>query len=275
MAIITSGPLSLNAIHIEAGGSSGTSVTINDADIRGLTPAAGKSINTASGSIISFSDLYGASSLVTQSGTFFPTSTTVLDSKTAPVSYINNTSFSSRIGAATKVYNAYQADGTDGVNDSTDFRVSFSDIATKWAAFSGTPVATASDIQVNSFLIEIWERVLCYRYSSGTITSTRERVRFEPQGVDSSGNLVDLINPLYSAGGGTNDINIISDGTTGYEARDATWSYSSHFDLSAADLSNWVANGCNIRITRPLGEAGYYYNPALAGIRVTIDAEQL
>jgi hypothetical protein len=68
MAIITSGPLSLNAIHIEAGGSSGTSVTINDADIRGLTPAAGKSINTASGSSISFSDLYGASNAVIASG---------------------------------------------------------------------------------------------------------------------------------------------------------------------------------------------------------------
>ena len=34
MALPTSGALSLNAIHIEAGGSSGTQASLNDADIR-------------------------------------------------------------------------------------------------------------------------------------------------------------------------------------------------------------------------------------------------
>ena len=34
--------LSLNQIHIEAGGSSGTTCSLNDSDIRGLTAAAGR-----------------------------------------------------------------------------------------------------------------------------------------------------------------------------------------------------------------------------------------
>jgi len=62
MALQTSGAISLNQIHIEAGGSSGTSVTINDADIRGLTAASGYTIPTSSGSTIDFGDFYGASS---------------------------------------------------------------------------------------------------------------------------------------------------------------------------------------------------------------------
>lgn len=62
MALPTSGTLSINQIHIEAGGSSGTTASLNDSDIRGLTPASGYSINTASGTQISIGDFYGASS---------------------------------------------------------------------------------------------------------------------------------------------------------------------------------------------------------------------
>jgi len=58
MALPTSGPLSLNQIHIEAGGSSGTTASINDADIRAL-------IGKASGATMSFSEWYGASAGVT------------------------------------------------------------------------------------------------------------------------------------------------------------------------------------------------------------------
>lgn len=56
MALPSSGALSLNAIHVEAGGSSGTSATINDSDIRGL-------IGKSSGAQMSFSEWYGASNL--------------------------------------------------------------------------------------------------------------------------------------------------------------------------------------------------------------------
>ena len=63
MALQTSGPISLNDIHVEAGGTSGTSATINDADIRGLTAASGYTIPTGSGTAIDFGDFYGASAL--------------------------------------------------------------------------------------------------------------------------------------------------------------------------------------------------------------------
>ena len=36
MALPTSGAISLNQIHVEAGGTSGTQASINDSDIRGL-----------------------------------------------------------------------------------------------------------------------------------------------------------------------------------------------------------------------------------------------
>lgn len=54
MALQTSGAISLNQIHIEAGGSSGTTCSLNDSDIRGL-------IGKASGATSSFSNFYGAS----------------------------------------------------------------------------------------------------------------------------------------------------------------------------------------------------------------------
>ncbi len=69
MALQTSGAISLNDIHVEAGGSSGTSATINDADIRGLTAASGYTIPTGSGTAIDFGDFYGASSLSTMTTT--------------------------------------------------------------------------------------------------------------------------------------------------------------------------------------------------------------
>lgn len=53
MALQTSGAISLNQIHIEAGGTSGTTVSLNDSDIRSLG-------GVASGAI-DFADFYGAS----------------------------------------------------------------------------------------------------------------------------------------------------------------------------------------------------------------------
>jgi hypothetical protein len=61
MALPTSGAISLNDIHIEAGGSSGTIASLNDTDIRGLTPGSGQTINATPGTTIDFSDFYGAS----------------------------------------------------------------------------------------------------------------------------------------------------------------------------------------------------------------------
>lgn len=57
MALQTSGAISLNDIHVEAGGTTGTLASINDADIRGL-------ISKTAGTTMSFSEWYGASSLL-------------------------------------------------------------------------------------------------------------------------------------------------------------------------------------------------------------------
>ncbi len=71
MALPTSGALTLDAIHVEAGGSTGTTCSLNDTDIRGLTAAAGKTINSTQGTTIDFDDFYGAaaSSPLVASGT--------------------------------------------------------------------------------------------------------------------------------------------------------------------------------------------------------------
>ena len=58
MGLQSSGAISLNEIHIEAGGSSGTQASINDSDIRAL-------IDKSSGATMSFNEWYGASANVT------------------------------------------------------------------------------------------------------------------------------------------------------------------------------------------------------------------
>ena len=63
MTLPTSGSLSLNQIHIEAGGSSGTTCSFQDTDIRGLTAAAGKTINSTLGTEIDIGDFYGAAGM--------------------------------------------------------------------------------------------------------------------------------------------------------------------------------------------------------------------
>lgn len=65
MALATSGNLTLNQIHVEAGGTSGTACTLNDTDIRGLTAGGGRTINSTLGTAIEIGDFYGASSLPT------------------------------------------------------------------------------------------------------------------------------------------------------------------------------------------------------------------
>ena len=61
MALPSSGAISLDQMHVEAGGTSGTQCTINDSDIRGL-------INKGSGSQMSFNEWYGASGVTTEYG---------------------------------------------------------------------------------------------------------------------------------------------------------------------------------------------------------------
>lgn len=59
MALQTSGAISLNDIHVEAGGTTGTAVSINDADVRDL-------ISASAGSEMDFTDWYGASAVTVE-----------------------------------------------------------------------------------------------------------------------------------------------------------------------------------------------------------------
>ena len=58
MALQTSGTITLNDMHTEAGGSSATYCTLNDSDIRGL-------IGKSSGAYAAFNEWYGAAASVT------------------------------------------------------------------------------------------------------------------------------------------------------------------------------------------------------------------
>lgn len=55
MPLQNSGQISLNDLHVEAGGTSGTEASMNDSDIRGL-------LNASANSQMTFSGFYGASS---------------------------------------------------------------------------------------------------------------------------------------------------------------------------------------------------------------------
>ena len=62
MALQSSGQISLNDLHVEAGGTTGTQASMNDSDIRGLVSAAANSQMT-------FSSFYGASAVSNWSAT--------------------------------------------------------------------------------------------------------------------------------------------------------------------------------------------------------------
>ena len=85
MALATSGALTLDQIHVEAGGSSGATSSLNDTDIRGLTAASGRTINSTQGTEIDFADFYGASG-----ASFSAISMVVGDDTETTSGYVNN-----------------------------------------------------------------------------------------------------------------------------------------------------------------------------------------
>lgn len=64
---LTGSSISLNQIHVEAGGSTNTACSMNDSDIRALNEAPGRTINNTSSTSISFDDFYGASATTSSS----------------------------------------------------------------------------------------------------------------------------------------------------------------------------------------------------------------
>jgi len=91
MSLPTSGTISLNDIHTVAGGTSGTTCTINDSDIRGL-------IGSTLGTQVSFSDFYGASAYDVR---FNPSS--FFGSSTVKSGYVANVLFEIRDTGTTSI----------------------------------------------------------------------------------------------------------------------------------------------------------------------------
>lgn len=83
MALPTSGQIDLNAIHVEAGGTTQTEVSLNDSDVRGLISKDGSTQNA-------FSEYYGASSSVIQSGDGFFIVFAVSNAGTQQSTYFGN-----------------------------------------------------------------------------------------------------------------------------------------------------------------------------------------
>lgn len=90
MTLATSGALSLNQIHVEAGGSSGATCSLNDTDIRNLVEASGKTINNTGGTAVDFNDFYGAAVIdLGASGTSGTKTTTTGSGKNAVTTVYN------------------------------------------------------------------------------------------------------------------------------------------------------------------------------------------
>ena len=64
MPLTSSGQIDLNAMHVEAGGTTGTECTLNDTDIRSM-------ISKASGAQMAFNEWYGASAVFELTGTSY------------------------------------------------------------------------------------------------------------------------------------------------------------------------------------------------------------
>ncbi len=95
MALQSSGQISLNEIHIEAGGTTGTEVTINDSDVRAL-------ISASSQSEIEIADFYGASSgysatLVTGTQSYLGAINTATSITSTPITYLYSATLSDQI----------------------------------------------------------------------------------------------------------------------------------------------------------------------------------
>ena len=102
MTLQTTGAISLNEIHVEAGGTTGTTCSLNDTDIRGLTAASGKTINTTQETTIDFDSFYGASAFTAASDV----------STTMTVGGTSSTSTTQYVGTTRTRFRGYDSSGS-------------------------------------------------------------------------------------------------------------------------------------------------------------------
>ena len=167
MTLQTSGAISLNQIHIEAGGSSGTQVSLNDTDVRYLT-------NVGSGSSSSFNSFYGKSRhrVTAGSGTYNSDTFTGYKTSTPTMGSVDDSDLTWTTASWTGLY--YKLSGTDaykihlllggsgsGSNSGfTTMRIAGSTYARTSASFNGS-----------SSIYSLW------KWSSGSNPLTNNAVR--------------------------------------------------------------------------------------------------
>lgn len=166
MALPSSGAISLNEMHIEAGGTTGTLCSINDADIRAL-------IDKASGVQMSFSEWYGAVAALWSADMHSETSTyRGVQLSTAP-----NGSWTSQ---------NYGNSGT--LSDDT-----FDPIASQSIASTSTQSTPAiiRDLFTNSASTQTYFRIWAVSEPSNTGWTT---IRCQGTGADTTDNSLDRVN---------------------------------------------------------------------------------
>ena len=148
MALATSGALTLDQIHIEAGGSTGTTCSFNDTDIRGLIAASGKTINSTQGTTIDFDDFYGAVAVDLTAGgtcgqkqqtiqvgkesqTITYTGIATTDSGSAQAGSWSDQDYATSTRGAFKIYDLFSTSSTTLIVDSA------AGIGISWSAFCG------------------------------------------------------------------------------------------------------------------------------------------
>tara|TARA_Y200000002_G_scaffold358009_1_gene340969 strand:+ start:4762 stop:5481 length:720 start_codon:yes stop_codon:yes gene_type:complete len=113
MSLATSGLITLDQIHQEAGGTTTTACSINDQDIRNLYEAPGKTLNKTQGTAVDFGDFHGASNDPRISLTGSPSlSGTLTINESYSTIYIVNSQITTRFNGF--VASSYGSSGSSG-----------------------------------------------------------------------------------------------------------------------------------------------------------------
>jgi len=167
MTTPTSGAISLNQIHIEAGGSSGAQVSLNDLDVRYLA-------NFSSGATMGFNNFYNRTryTVTSGSGTSGSTQYTGFKSSSPAIGSINTTSLTWSTASVTGMYyvlsgsQAYEVQlllGGSGSGTNSGF--------TTYRVAGGTYARTSASFSGSSGFFSVW------RWSSGSNPFTNTTVR--------------------------------------------------------------------------------------------------
>lgn len=170
MALQTSGQISLNEIHVEAGGTSSTQGAINDSDIRGL-------ISASSASAMDFADWYGASASVD----------------------FNYTAATWYTGKGQRENHGYQS-GTGGTMNTsmpvTFNGATFTVTVAKWFEFSGWQFAAT--LSSGTWSTTGWNQFVLFDDNDDLDTITLERSTVSSQNI--SGNYLSILWPDEGTG---------------------------------------------------------------------------